>query len=189
MRINIQSHWSAINRFATLGDQRIAIYPAEWAMNIHIRARIHPVAIRERSIIDHRGQKSRDETRADDESVPRMCTVAVLRLPVTNDLDELRENHELEPTTFSKPRAKLYIFRSSGRRIIHPRASFLFRTVEVEDRWWKTTCNCESFDAGRWCQCQDRLNRETAVVKNRVGHFFFGTKMVHKKVKQLYEMK
>lgn len=141
------------------------------------------VAIRERSIIDHRGQKSRDETRADDESVPRMCTVAVLRLPVTNDLDELRENHELEPTTFSKPRAKLYIFRSSGRRIIHPRASFLFRTVEVEDRWWKTACNCESFDAGRWCQCQDRLNRETAVVKNRVGHFFFGTKMVDKKVK------
>lgn len=42
MRINIQSHWSAINRFATLGDQRVAIYPAEWAMNIHILARIHP---------------------------------------------------------------------------------------------------------------------------------------------------
>lgn len=61
MRINIQSHWSAINRFATLGDQRIAIYPAEWAMNIHIRARIHPGC--ESRTLDHRSSRTEVEGR------------------------------------------------------------------------------------------------------------------------------
>lgn len=85
-----------------------------------------PVAIRQRSIVDHRVWKSRDETSADDEFLNYRSQTA---------LDQLGKNREREPTAFSVPQAKRNIFPSPRRRIIHLRLSSVF--TAIEDSWGK----------------------------------------------------
>lgn len=173
-RWNIRdAEWQCISIFKVIDAQLTGWQPSQRSASasqfiqqnerwifIHVQPSIL-AAIRERSIVDHRGCKPRDETGTDDESMPLAstyihvrCVQSVPRLPVTDYLDEHGWNREHEPSTFSVPRANRNIFRSPCRRIIHPRASFLVGTAD--DLWSKTARKGCSPDTCRWCHCQDQ---------------------------------